>query len=290
MDKLYSPNTIRKIREKYGFRLSKSLGQNFLTDANIVNKIVEGAQIGENDLVIEIGPGIGVLTAVAAAYAGKVIAVEIDKNLIPILKDTLGSYENVSILNEDILKTDLIAVLEQNKVINGKERSGVKVIGNLPYYITTPIIMKLLEDGVPVDSITAMMQKEVADRIKSAPGSKAYGALSVAVQYYCTVSPVASVPKEVFVPQPKVDSAVIRMDVRKEKAVDLLDEAAFFSVVRHGFGQRRKTLLNSLTGVREKTKEEIAEALTETGIDPMRRAETLSIEEFASLSNRIAKK
>jgi len=290
MDKLYSPNTIRKIKEKYGFHLSKSLGQNFLTDANIIDKIIEGAQIGENDLVIEIGPGIGVLTAAAAAYARKVIAVEIDRNLIPILKETLKEYENISILHADILKTDLIAVLEQNKEINRAERTGVKVIGNLPYYITTPIIMKLLEEGVPVDSITIMMQKEVADRIKSGPGTKAYGALSVAVQYYCTVVPVASVPKEVFIPQPKVDSAVIRLDLRKEKSVKLLDEAVFFSVVKYGFGKRRKTLLNSLTGVMGKTKEEIAEALTETGIDPMRRAETLSIEEFASLSNRIAEK
>ncbi|WP_324825691.1 16S rRNA (adenine(1518)-N(6)/adenine(1519)-N(6))-dimethyltransferase RsmA [Sinanaerobacter sp. ZZT-01] len=290
MDKLYSPNTIRKIKEKYGFHLSKSLGQNFLTDANIIDKIIEGAQIGETDLVIEIGPGIGVLTAAAAAYARKVIAVEIDRNLIPILEETLKEYENISILHADILKTDLIAVLEQNKEINKTERTGVKIIGNLPYYITTPIIMKLLEEGVPVDSITIMMQKEVADRIKSGPGTKAYGALSVAVQYYCTVVPVASVPKEVFIPQPKVDSAVIRLDLRKEKSVKLLDEAVFFSVVKYGFGKRRKTLLNSLTGVMGKTKEEIAEALTETGIDPMRRAETLSIEEFASLSNRIAEK
>lgn len=290
MDKLYSPNTIRKIKEKHGFRLSKSLGQNFLTDANIVNKIIEGAAIGQDDLVVEIGPGIGVLTAAAASYAGKVVAVEIDSHLIPILEETLAEYNNISILHADILKTDLIKVLEQYKEINGKPRTGVKVIGNLPYYITTPIIMKLLEDAVPVDSITIMMQKEVADRIKSGPGTKAYGALSVAVQYYCTVASVASVPKEVFVPQPKVDSAVIRLDLRKEKAVKLTSESVFFAVVKSGFGQRRKTLLNSLTGVMGKTKEEISKALTEAGIDPIRRAETLSIEEFASLSNIIAKK
>lgn len=290
MDKLYSPNTIRKIKEKHGFRLSKSLGQNFLTDANIVNKIIEGSAIGQDDLVVEIGPGIGVLTAAAASYAGKVVAVEIDSHLIPILEETLAEYNNISILHADILKTDLIKVLEQYKEINGKPRTGVKVIGNLPYYITTPIIMKLLEDAVPVDSITIMMQKEVADRIKSGPGTKAYGALSVAVQYYCTVASVASVPKEVFVPQPKVDSAVIRLDLRKEKAVKLTSESVFFAVVKSGFGQRRKTLLNSLTGVMGKTKEEISKALTEAGIDPIRRAETLSIEEFASLSNIIAKK
>ncbi|MEA4987388.1 MAG: 16S rRNA (adenine(1518)-N(6)/adenine(1519)-N(6))-dimethyltransferase RsmA [Anaerovorax sp.] len=290
MDKLYSPNTIRKIKEKHGFRLSKSLGQNFLTDANIVNKIIEGAAIGEDDLVIEIGPGIGVLTAAAASCAGKIVAVEIDSHLIPILKETLAEYDNISILHADILKTDLVEVLEKYKEINGKPRTGVKVIGNLPYYITTPIIMKLLEDAVPVDSITIMMQKEVADRIKSGPGTKAYGALSVAVQYYCTVASVASVPKEVFIPQPKVDSAVIRLDLRKEKAVELTSESVFFSVVKNGFGQRRKTLLNSLTGVMGKTKDEILQALKDAGIDPIRRAETLSIEEFASLSNIIANK
>lgn len=290
MDKLYSTNTIRKIKEKHGFRLSKSLGQNFLTDGNIVNKIIEGAEVSENDLVIEIGPGIGVLTAAVASRAGKVVAVEIDSHLIPILKETLAEYDNISILHRDILKTDLKQVIEEYKEINGKPTTGVKVIGNLPYYITTPIIMKILEEGVPIDSITIMLQKEVAERIKSGPGTKAYGALSVAVQYYCTVVGVATVPKEVFMPEPKVDSAVIRLDVRREKAVQLINEAVFFSVVKHGFGQRRKTLLNSLTGVMGKAKEEILQILQEAQIDPIRRAETLSIEEFAILSNIIAKK
>ena len=199
--KLYAPSTIKDIKERYGFKLSKSLGQNFLTDKNIIDRIIESAEIGPDDLVIEIGPGIGVITREAAETAKKVIAVEIDKNLIPILKETLSDVDNVEIVNQDILKTDVNQLIENQ----GDSVSGVKIIGNLPYYITTPIIMKLLEDGVNADSITVMMQKEVADRIKASPGTKAYGALSVAVQYYCTVEGVVNVPKEVFVPQPKVD-------------------------------------------------------------------------------------
>lgn len=287
MDKLYAPSTIKKIKNKHHFQLSKSLGQNFLTDGNVVDQIIASAAAGPCDLVIEIGPGVGVLTAAAAETAGKVIAVEIDKNLIPILRETLSDFSNVEIINQDILKTDLGEILAQNEEINGRPRGGVKIIGNLPYYITTPIIMKLLEDGTKADSLTIMLQKEVADRILAAPGSKTYGALSVAVQYYSTVHPVAYVPKEVFVPRPKVDSAVIRLELRKEKPVVLLSEAAFFATVRGGFGQRRKTLLNSLTGVLGKTKNDINAILEQVGIDPKRRAETLSIEEFAALSNAI---
>ncbi|MEL7658896.1 MAG: 16S rRNA (adenine(1518)-N(6)/adenine(1519)-N(6))-dimethyltransferase RsmA, partial [Bacillota bacterium] len=190
--KLYSPATIHEIKHKHGFKLSKSLGQNFLTDKNIIDKIIEKSMIGKNDLVIEIGPGIGVLTSAAAEEAGKVIAIEIDRNLIPILKETLSEYHNIEIVNSDILKTDLKTILEQNKEINGQRVEGVKILGNLPYYITTPIIMKILEDRVPADSITIMLQKEVADRIKAGPGTKAYGALSVAVQYYCTVTHVVN--------------------------------------------------------------------------------------------------
>lgn len=202
--KLYAPSTIKEIKEKYGFRLTKSLGQNFLTDKNIIDRIIEGSGITEEDLVIEIGPGIGVITYEAAQVARKVIAVEIDKNLIPILKETLAGQENISVINSDILKTDVNEIIEE-ECRRDPEIKGVKIIGNLPYYITTPIIMKLLEDGVMADGITAMMQKEVADRIKASPGTKAYGALSVAVQYYCEIESVVSVPKEVFVPQPKVD-------------------------------------------------------------------------------------
>ena len=281
--KLYAPSTIRDIKERYGFKLSKSLGQNFLTDKNIIDRIVESAGIGPEDLVIEIGPGIGVITREAAEHAKKVIAVEIDSNLIPILNETLGDCDNVEIVNRDILKTDV------NELIRncGENISGVKLIGNLPYYITTPIIMKLLEDGVNADSITIMMQKEVADRIKAVPGTKAYGALSVAVQYYCTVEAVVNVPKDVFVPQPKVDSTVLRLSIRKEKPVELADRDVFFRCVKAGFGQRRKTLHNSLMGVENITKEEVNQALAAAGIDPSRRAETLNLEEFARLSNEI---
>jgi 16S rRNA (adenine1518-N6/adenine1519-N6)-dimethyltransferase len=285
--KLYSPATINEIKNKHGFKLSKSLGQNFLTDKNIIDKIIEKSYIGKNDLVIEIGPGIGVLTAAAAEEAGKVIAIEIDRNLIPILQETLSAYDNIEVINSDVLKTDFGTILEQNNEIGGQKRGGVKILGNLPYYITTPIIMKILEDRVPADSITIMLQKEVADRIKAAPGTKTYGALSVAVQYYCTVSHVASAPKEIFVPQPKVDSTVIRLDIRKEKPVVLNSEEAFFAVVKAGFGQRRKTLLNSLTGVYGLTKDEIAAVMSTAGIDPVRRAETLSLDEFAALANTI---
>lgn len=284
--KLYAPSTIRDIKERYGFKLSKSLGQNFLTDKNIIDRIIEGAGIGPEDLVIEIGPGIGVITSEAAETAKKVIAVEIDKNLIPILKETLADRDNVEIVNQDILKTDVNKLIEDCSKGEG-DFSGFKIIGNLPYYITTPIIMKLLEDGVKADSITIMMQKEVADRIKAAPGTKAYGALSVAVQYYCTVEAVVNVPKDVFVPQPKVDSTVLKLEIREEKPVELKDREVFFSCVKAGFGQRRKTLLNSLMGVKNITKEAVRESLEAAGIDPSRRAETLDLEEFANLSNEV---
>lgn len=285
--KLYSPATISELKKKHGFRLSKSLGQNFLTDKNIIDKIIEKSNIGETDLVIEIGPGIGVLTAAAAEAAGKVIAIEIDRNLLPILKETLSEYNNIEIIHSDVLKTDLKEILEQNREIIGQKTGGIKILGNLPYYITTPIIMKILEDKVPADSITIMLQKEVADRIKSAPGSRAYGALSVAVQYYCTVTHVANAPKEIFMPQPKVDSTVIRLDIRKEKPVRLNSEEAFFAVVKAGFGQRRKTLLNALTGVYGLTKDEVAAVMAAADINPLRRAETLSLQEFAALANTI---
>ena len=284
--KLYAPSTIREIKEKYGFRLTKSLGQNFLTDKNIIDDIIEGADIGENDLVIEIGPGIGVITWEAAQVARKVIAVEIDRNLIPILKDTLAGQDNISIVNADILKTDVNALIDEARAAD-PELAGVKIIGNLPYYITTPIIMKLLEDGVKADGITIMMQKEVADRIKAAPGTKAYGALSIAVQYYCEVSSVVNVPKEVFVPQPKVDSAVLNLRILADRPADVRDREIFFAVVKAGFGQRRKTLNNSLMGVAGITKEIVADSLAAAGIDPTRRAETLDLQEFAELSNQV---
>ena len=281
--KLYAPSTIREIKEKYGFKLSKSLGQNFLTDKNIIDKIIDATEITDEDLVIEIGPGIGVLTAEACQKAKRVVAVEIDRNLIPILEDTLSEYNNVEIINQDVLKTDLNEIIEKS----GCRRA--KVIGNLPYYITTPIIMALLEGGIHADSITIMMQKEVADRIKSNPGTKAYGALSVAVQYYCTVRNVAVVPKEVFFPAPKVDSAVLRLDLRDEKPVELDDEKMFFRCIKAGFGQRRKTLSNSLIGLGDVTKEEVKSCLEAAGIDEKRRAETLNLDEFSAIANYFSK-
>lgn len=281
--KLYAPSTIKELKEKHGFHFSKSLGQNFLTDKNIIDHIIADSLIGENDLVIEIGPGIGALTAEAAQAAAKVVAIEIDQGLIPILKETLSDYDNVTVVNQDVLKTDLKALIQTHS------RGGkVRIIGNLPYYITTPIIMKILEDQVPADSITAMMQKEVADRIKAAPGSKTYGALSVAVQYYCTVEQILSVPREVFVPQPKVDSAVLRMDARKEHPVELTDERMFFQCVKASFEQRRKTLLNSLTGTAGLSKDAIREILATAEIDSARRPETLDLCEFALIANLVA--
>ena len=278
--KLYTPSTIREIKAKYGFQLSKSLGQNFLTDKNIIDKIIDAADIGEDDLVIEIGPGIGVLTAEAAQLAKKVIAIEIDRNLIPILHDTLSEFDNVEVINQDVLKTDINELIEKS----GCKRA--KIIGNLPYYITTPIIMSILERGIKAESITIMMQKEVADRIKSDPGHKTYGALSVAVQYYCNINSVVTVPKEVFFPAPKVDSAVLRLDIREEKPVVLKDEKMFFNCIKAGFGQRRKTLSNSLMGIGKFDKEEVKQCLSDCEIDEKRRAETLSLEEFARLANR----
>jgi len=288
---LYSPKVISDIKELFGFKLSKSLGQNFLTDKNVIDKIIDGAGICEEDLVIEIGPGIGVLTQAAAERAAKVIAVEIDSNLIPILSYTLNGFNNIEVINEDILKLDVNSLIEKElaKLNKNGVKHKVKVMGNLPYYITTPIIMKLLEDGIKAECITVMMQKEVAERIESGPGGKEYGAISVAVQYYSEVSMVAKVPKDVFYPAPKVDSAVLRLDLRKEKDVDLVDESVFFACIKAGFGQRRKTLFNSLSGVCGLDKEKVASLLDDLGIDGIRRAETLSISEFGAIANAVAK-
>lgn len=285
--KLYSHEVINHIKRKYKFNLSKGLGQNFLTDKYIIDEIIYSSLINEKSLVIEIGPGIGVLTAEAAEKAGKVIAVELDDKLIPILKDTLQDYENVEIINQDILKTDVNGIIEKNLTEGAGAFDNVRIIGNLPYYITTPIIMKLLEDGVRADSITVMMQKEVADRIKATAGTKGCGAISAAVQYHCEVTEVVQVPKEVFVPEPKVDSAVLRLDIRKEKPVKLKDEELFFKCIKAGFGQRRKTMSNSMNGLAGLNKEEINEIMSSIGIDAGRRGETMSIEEFAELANAI---
>ena len=285
MKKLYAPSTVNEIRNRHNFKNTKSLGQNFLTDKGIIDKIMDGAGMSQDDLVLEIGPGLGVITWEAAQRASKVIAVEIDKHLIPILKETLADCDNVEVLHQDILKTDLNEIINR-ELATGKYKS-VKVIGNLPYYITTPIIMKILEDGVEAESLTFMMQKEVAERIQSAPGKKTYGAVSVAVQYYCEAEILTKVPRDVFIPQPNVDSAVLKLTVRKEKAVDVADRDCFLACIKAGFGQRRKTLLNSLMGVDGMTKESIKAALEGAGIEPSRRAETLNLEEFATLSNQV---
>lgn len=280
--KLYAPSTIREIRDKFGFRFSKSLGQNFLTDKNIIDEIIEGSGITGEDLVLEIGPGIGVITREAAEKAGQVIAIEIDTDLMPILQYTLGDLDNVEVINADVLKTDL------NEIIKARDFGGcVRVIGNLPYYITTPIIMKLLEDKVGAETITVMMQKEVADRLKAAPGSKDCGAISLMVQYFAEVHEIVKVPKTVFVPQPKVDSTVLRLDVRKEAPVETADPEYMFKVIKAGFGQRRKTLSNSLSVLEGLTKDDVRAALGEVGIDPSRRGETLDLQEFAALADAL---
>lgn len=294
---LYNPSVIHGIKNKYGFKFSKSLGQNFLTDRSVLEGIVQGADISREDLVLEIGPGIGTLTMEAAKKAGKVVAVEIDGNLIEILSETLAGFDNVKVVAGNILKTDVQKLIAEEGGATLQEGDGrkqrryenVKIIGNLPYYITTGIIMKLLEERLPVKSITIMMQKEVADRIKSGPGSRTYGAISVAVQYYCRICTVEEVPKECFMPMPKVDSTVLRLDIRETPPVDLVDEKMFFRCVKAGFGQRRKTLLNSLKGLQFR-KEVIEECLKAAEIDPMRRAETLSLQDFATLANEFSQK
>lgn len=286
---LHASSTIKEIRQKYNLQLSKSLGQNFITDGNVIDSIIEGAGIGPDDLVIEIGPGIGVLTAAAAESAAKVVAIEIDSRLIPILEETLAEYDNIEVINRDILKTDLNEIVEE-QVRAGAFTGAVRIIGNLPYYITTPIIMQIFESGVKADSVTVMMQKEVAERIEAGPGSKTYGAISACVQYYCDVEMITKVPKEVFVPRPKVDSAVLNFKIRKEKPAQLKDEKVFFACIKAGFGKRRKTLLNSLSGVCGLDKSSVGEILGEAGIDPSRRAETLGIEEFAAIANLVAER
>ena len=282
--KLYSPAVIAALKDKYNFKISKSLGQNFLTDQNIIDKIMDGAQIGEDDLVIEIGPGMGALTAAAASSAAKVVAVEIDKNLIPILADALKEYENIEIIHGDILKQNINEIIQQNVQKSGQK---IKLIGNLPYYITTPIIMKILEEKTPVQSITVMMQKEVAERFNANPGTKAYGAVTVVINYYCTVRHITDVHRSVFIPKPNVDSQVLRLDVRETPPVHIVCEKTFFSCIKAGFGQRRKTLLNALTGVQGLEKQHVLEALKKASIDPTRRAETLNLDEFATLANTI---
>lgn len=280
---LYMPSKTKEIISKYKFRFSKNLGQNFLIDGNIITKICEGAEITEQDGVIEVGPGIGTLTQHLSKYAKKVVAIELDTNLMPILEETLEGIDNVEVINNDILKVDIEKLIEDEF-----EGLDVKVVANLPYYITTPIIMKLLESRLNIKSISVMIQKEVAMRMIADPGGKDYGALSVAVQYYSDAKIITNVPRSVFMPKPNVDSAVIKLDVYKKPPVDVLDEKLMFKVVKSAFGQRRKTILNALSGgYLDLNKETIKEVLEIAEIDPQKRGEVLSIEDFAHIADTI---
>lgn len=285
MEQNISQSTIEIIK-KYNFVFQKKYGQNFLIDGRVLDKIIGAAQIGPDDCVLEIGPGIGTMTKRLAEAAGQVIAVEIDKNLIPILQEVLGGYDNITILNEDILKVDIPALVEQ---YNGGR--PIKVVANLPYYITTPIIMGLFESNVPIDNITVMVQKEVALRMQEGPGSKDYGALSLAVQYYAEPYIVANVPPNCFIPRPKVGSAVIRLTRHKEKPVQVKNEQFMFQLIRASFNQRRKTLQNALHNMNELSlsKEEIVDALHTMGLSETIRGEKLSLSEYAKLSDLLYK-
>jgi 16S rRNA (adenine1518-N6/adenine1519-N6)-dimethyltransferase len=254
-----------------------------LADKNVVDRIVEGAGIGKDDCVIEVGPGTGVLTAAAAEKARRVVAVELDGRLIPLLAEALADYDNVRVINGDILKVGLRDLLYPDE----PDRSRTKIIGNLPYCITSPVILRFLEEGPPAESMTFMLQREVAERISAQAGEKTYGALTVAVRYRCETSLVAQVSREVFIPRPQVDSSVLRFDIRREKAVAPQSEALFFAVVRAGFGKRRKTLLNALTGLGGCDKEAIGRALAAAGVDAGRRAETLALHEFAAVADAV---
>ena len=282
MDRLSSHQATKEVVQKHNFKFSKSLGQNFLIDTNVIDRILEGARVKEGDYVIEVGPGIGTLTKEMGRSAEKVVAIEIDKTLIPILEETLVDFPNIEVINQDILKVNVQELVKEK--LNG---GPVKLVANLPYYITTPIVMKFLEEDIPVTDIVVMVQKEVADRMNAKPNTKDYGALSVAVQYYCDTEIVAKAPRHMFIPQPNVDSTVIGLHVREEQIYHVDNEDIFFKTVKASFGQRRKTLLNSLGGLGFLSKDQIKEALKEANIDEKRRGETLSIEEFASLSNAV---
>lgn len=276
--RLYSPKQIRETLDKYGFKFSKSLGQNFLIDGNIVRKIVTEANITKNDYVLEIGPGMGTLTEELAINAKKVVAVELDKKLLPILDETLEPYDNVEVVHGDILKIDVNSLIEE-KLAGGP----IKVVANLPYYVTTPIIGNLIENDLNLDSIIVMVQKEVAERMSARPGSKSYGSLSIFVNFYSEPKIVVKVPKTVFMPQPKIDSAVIKLEIKKN--LPDIDREQFFKIVKAAFSKRRKTILNALSTYGfSLDKETIKEALESSGIKPEERAENISVEEFIKLS------
>ena len=279
---LGNPKNTIEVIQKYNFAFQKKFGQNFLIDTHVLDKIISAAGMTKEDTVLEVGPGIGTMTQRLSQAAGQVIAVEIDTNLIPILKDTLQDCENVTVINEDILKIDIKKMAEEK----GGGRP-VKVVANLPYYITTPIIMGLFESGAPIDNITVMVQKEVADRMQVGPGTKDYGALSLAVQYYAKPEIVANVPPNCFIPRPNVGSAVIRLDRYAEPPVQTLDEQFMFSVIRASFNQRRKTLVNGLSNAPglNVSKEKIKEALVQMELSETVRGETLTLEQFAQLAD-----
>lgn len=283
--KLSDPKKTIEVIQKYQFAFQKRFGQNFLIDAHVLEKIVSAAGITKDDCVLEIGPGIGTMTQYLAESAGQVIAVEIDTNLLPILADTLKDYSNVKVINQDILKVDINELVKEYN--NGRP---IKVVANLPYYITTPIIMGLFESNVPIDNITVMVQKEVADRMQVGPGSKDYGALSLAVQYYANPYIVANVPPNCFIPRPNVGSAVIRLTRYQEPPVQVKDQKLMFKLIRASFNQRRKTLQNGLNNSPEISfsKEEITKAIESLGVSPSVRGEALSLEQFAQLANYFA--
>ena len=287
MANLGIPSNTIEILQKYNFNFQKKFGQNFLIDTHVLEKIISAAEITKDDCVVEIGPGIGTMTQYLAEAAGHVVAVEIDKNLIPILADTLSSYDNVEVINEDILKVDI------NRLV--QEKNGgrpIKVVANLPYYITTPIIMGLFESHVPMDSITIMVQKEVADRMQEGPGTKDYGALSLAVQYYAKPEIVAKVPPNCFIPRPNVGSAVIRLTRYQEPPVKAENEKLMFALIRASFNQRRKTLVNGLGNASNVnvSKDAVREALEQMGLPETIRGEALTLEQFAQLSNLLGRK
>ena len=283
---LGNPKYTIEVLQKYGFVFQKRFGQNFLIDTHVLERIIEASEITKDDFVLEIGPGIGTMTQYLAEAAREVTAVEIDDTLIPILKDTLKEWDNVTVLHGDILKTDIRKIADEKN-----QGRPIKVVANLPYYITTPIIMGLFESHVPVDSITVMVQKEVADRMQTGPGSKDYGALSLAVQYYAEPKIVANVPPNCFMPRPKVGSAVIRLTRHQNPPVTTLDEKLMFRLIRASFNQRRKTLSNSLKNSQELpySKEEVEAVITECGLPLNIRGEALTLEQFARLSDTFSK-